>query len=182
MARIQALEPNQADPKSRELFAAVEKKMGRVPNLLKGLGNSPAALEAYLALSGAVGGGTLSTKLREQIALATAGVNGCSYCASAHTAVGKSLKVDADELTRNLSGQSSDPRTAVVLSFVQSVLATAGHVADEELEAVRAAGFTDGEVAEIVTSIALNVFTNYFNGVAGTEIDFPKVDAVATTV
>ena len=117
----------------------------------------------------------LSPRLREQIALATAGANGCGYCASAHTFLGKSLGVDEQELERNLSGESSDGRTAAALSFVRAVIAQRGHVTDAELDAVRNAGFTDGEVAELVTAVALNTFTNYFNSVARTDVDFPEV-------
>lgn len=177
MERIQSLEPSQADPKAQELLAAAQKKMGMTPNILKALAHSPAALEAYLTFSGVLGGGALSPRLREQIALTTAGTNGCDYCASAHTAFGKSLKIEEQELGRNLAGESSDSKTSAVLSFVRSVLANRGDVSDSQLQAVRDAGFSDGQVAEIVATIALNTFTNYFNRLARTEIDFPKVEA-----
>lgn len=176
MARIQSLEPAQADPKARELLEAAKKKMGRIPNILGGLANSPTALEAYMTLSGVLGTGTLSARLREQIALVTAGANGCGYCASAHTAIGGSLKIDGAELSRNLNGESSDPGTAAVLSFARSVLSSRGHVSDDEFQAIRAAGFTDGQLAEIVANISLSVLTNFFNGVADTEVDFPRVE------
>ena len=81
--------------------------MGKIPNILKGLAQSPAALEAYMSLSGALSGGTFSPKVREQIALATAGGNGCDYCASAHTAIGKSLKVEENPSGLDVSSAES---------------------------------------------------------------------------
>ena len=179
MNRIPLVDPAAADPKAQELLDAAKKKMGIVPNILKGLAQSPAALDAYLSLSGALGGAALGPKIREQIALATAGANGCDYCAAAHTAIGKSLGLDADELGRNLAGGSDDAKTAAALTFTNAVIESRGKVSDDELQTVRDAGFTDGEIVEIVAAIALNTYTNYFNRLADTEIDFPRV-ALAT--
>lgn len=51
-----------------------------------------------------------------------------------------------------------------------------GFVSDDDVAAVRAAGHDDGAIAEIVAHVVANIFTNYVNHVAETEIDFPKVD------
>jgi len=179
MARITSLEPNQAEAPARDLLQAAEKKMGRIPNILKSLAHSPTALGFYMTSSEALGQGTLSARDREQIALATAGANGCEYCASAHTALGKNLEIEESELGRNLEGHSDDPRTDALLGFVGSVLETSGHVSDDELRAVREAGFSDGQVAEIVANVAFNAFTNFFNSVAQPRIDFPRVEVTA---
>jgi uncharacterized peroxidase-related enzyme len=179
MNRITPVELENADPKSRALLEAAQKKMGMIPNMLKTLGHSSAALEAYMSLSGALAGGSLSARIREQVALAAAGVNGCDYCASAHTAIGKSLKIDESELERNLAGASDDATTAAALAFVGAVIENRGKVSDAELQAVRDAGFTDGEIAELVAAIALNTLTNFFNRLADPEIDFPVVSLQA---
>ena len=179
MSRINAIEPNDAAPEARALLEAAEQKMGMIPNILKGLANSPVALDAYMSLSGILGGGSLRPRLREQIALATAGANACDYCAAAHTAIGKSLKVDESELQRNLAAESSDPRTAAALTFVSAVIEQRGIVGDEALQAVREAGFSDAEIVEVIANIALNTLTNFFNGVARTEVDFPRVELAA---
>ncbi len=118
----------------------------------------------------------LDARLREQIAVATAGANGCQYCASAHTVLGQGAGVARDELTRNLGGESADEKTAAALAFVRALLQERGDVADAELAAVRTAGFSEAEIVEIVAHVGLNTFTNMFNVLARTTIDFPIVD------
>lgn len=176
MPRISALEIENADPKAQTLLNTAKKKMGMVPNLFKSLAHSPTALESYLTMSSTLGEGTLSPKTREQIAVATAGFNHCEYCASAHTTIGKSLKIEGEELALNLKGESNDPQTRTLLSFVGAVLESRGEVSNAQLQAIRDAGYTEGQIAEIVANIALNTLTNYFNNIARTEIDFPKVE------
>lgn len=177
MQRINRIDETRAPAEASQLLAAVKSQMGLVPNIMATLARSPAALGGYLKLAGAVAGGKLPGKLREQIALAVAGANDCDYCASAHTAIGSGLGVDPDEATRNLRGRAGDPRTEAALRFAVRVLETRGNVSDRELAAVRDAGYSDEEVVEILANTVLNIFTNYFNHVAGTEIDFPVVRA-----
>jgi len=179
MSRLGKTTLETAQGKTKELLQAVQSKFGGVPNIVQGFAQSPAVLEAYLGFSGALGGGRLSPQLREQIALAVAGANDCDYCASAHTAVGKSLGVADGELSQNLRGVSQDDRTRAALQFVHRVTSERGFVTDEDLSAVRAAGFSDEEITEIIGNIALNIFTNYFNHINETEIDFPAVKASA---
>ena len=95
---------------------------------------------------------------------------------SAHSALGRRLGLDAEELRLNLMGQSGDAKTAALLGFVRELVRDRGHVEDRALDALRAAGFNDEAIAETVANIALNTFTNYFNHVAKTEIDFPLVE------
>lgn len=162
-----------------EVLAGVKKKLGMVPNMFATLANSPAALESYLAFGGALDKGSLNKGLREQIALAVAGVNECDYCASAHTFIANSLGVKSVETTRNLAGESADPKTAVILKFVVDVVRNRALLADNAaaLQDLRQAGVTEAEIVEILANVAVNIFTNYFNHVAGTEIDFPAVDS-----
>lgn len=176
MTRINPVDPNTADPKARNLLANVQKALGVTPNLMKTIAHSPASLEAYLGFGQALGSGTLGGKLREQIALTVAGVNNCEYCASAHTALGDGLGVSKDELTRNLSGFSDDSRTNAALSFAKSIVTRRGWVTDEELANARGAGLSESDIVEIIAVVAINTFTNYFNHVAGTEVDFPVVE------
>lgn len=176
MSRITAIDPGQATGKTKDLFDAVKTKLGMVPNLMRTLGNSPAALEGYLNFSGALGGGALDPKLREEIALAVAQANRCQYCLSAHTAIGKKVGLTGDEISASRRGVSADPKTAAALDFARSIVANAGATTDEEVERVRRAGFSDTDIVEIIAHVALNIFTNYFNIAAGVVVDFPKVD------
>jgi len=163
---------------SQALLEAVNKQLGVVPNLFRMVGNSPAALEGYLSLMGALGRGELSAQTRERIALAIAEINRCDYCLSAHTYLGKNVaKLDDAEITANRNGGSNDPKAAAAVLFAKQVADARGRVSDADLSAVKAAGYGDAAVIEIVLNVALNIWTNYINTVAGTEIDFPVVHA-----
>lgn len=175
MTRIHPIELEQADDRTRPLLEAVKRQLGLVPNLFKTLARSPAALNAYLKQSVALASGDLDAGLREQIAMVTAGRNQCDYCASAHAVLGKGVGVEASELVNNLKGQSSHATTQTALTFAAKVVENRGHITDDELAAIRAAGFSDGQIVEIVAVVCMNIFTNYFNHIAGTEIDFPLV-------
>jgi uncharacterized peroxidase-related enzyme len=177
MNRIDPLDPESATGEARTLLEAVEKKLGMVPNLTRGLAHSPAALEGYLSLMGALAKGALSPRQREQIALAVAEANQCDYCLSAHSAIGGRLGLDEAEIRRNRRAESADDRTSAVLRLARRVVDTRGDVSDHDLQAARSAGLADGEIVEVVAHVALNVFTNYFNRLARTEIDFPIVRA-----
>jgi uncharacterized peroxidase-related enzyme len=163
---------------SQPLLEAVNRQLGVVPNLFRMVGNSPAALEGYLSLMGALGKGELSAQTRERIALAIAEMNGCDYCLSAHTYLGKNVaKLDDAEITANRNGGSNNPKAAAAVMFAKKVADARGRVLATDLGAVKAAGYSDAAVIEIVLNVALNIWTNYINMVAATEIDFPVVHA-----
>lgn len=167
-----------APEKSQPLLEAVEKQLGSAPNLFRLAAVSPAALEGYLAMSGALAKGALPAATRERIALAVAEVNGCDYCLSAHTYLGKNLaKLDDAEMTANRSGASNDPKADAAVRFAATIARARGHISDADFAAVKLAGYSDAQVIEIVQHVALNTWTNYFNEVFETEIDFPVVTA-----
>ena len=167
-----------APEKSRPLLDAVAKQLGSAPNLFRLAGTSPAALEGHLGMSGALGKGALPAATRERIALAVAEINGCDYCLSAHTYLGKNLaKLDDAEITANRSGASNDPKADAAVRFAAQVTRARGHITDADFAAVKLAGYTDAQIVEIVQHVALNTWTNYFNEVFQTEIDFPVVTA-----
>lgn len=167
-----------APEKSRPLLDAVQAQVGSVPNLFRLVATSPQALEGYLGLSGALGKGALPAATRERIALAVAEVNGCGYCLSAHTYFGKNLaRLDDAEIAANRMGASNDQKADAAVRFAAKVAQARGHVSDADFDAVRAAGYSDAQIVEIVQHVALNVWTNYFNNVFQTEVDFPVVAA-----
>jgi uncharacterized peroxidase-related enzyme len=178
MARLTIPTVETAPEASKPLLAAVKKQLGVVPNLMKLVGNSPAALEGYLSLNGALGKGELNVKLRESIALAIAEYNGCDYCLSAHDYLGRNVAgLNDRDVDAARGGHAQDPRADAVLRFARRVAETRGRVADVDIAAVRAAGVDEAGTIEIVVNVALNVLTNYVNNVAQTDIDFPKVSA-----
>ena len=155
----------------------VKKQLGTVPNLFRLISNSPAALEGYLSLSGALSKGDLPPATRERIALATGQFNGCHYCLSAHTYLAKNLaKLDAEEIAANRRGESLDSFADAAVRFALQVAKNQGRVTQEDLDAVKGAGYSDAQILEIVQHIALNIWTNYVNNVFDTDVDFPKVD------
>ena len=165
---------------AQPLLQAVKKQLGVVPNLFRLVGNSPAALEGYLGLNGALARGALDGPTRERIALAVAEVNGCNYCLSAHSYLGKNLaKLSDEEISINREGGSTDPKADAAVRFAVKVVHARGHVSDADIKEVKNAGYGDAEVIEIVMHVALNVLTNYVNEVAQTAIDFPVVTARA---
>lgn len=163
---------------SKPLLAAVQQQLGVVPNLMKLVGHSPAALEGYLSLNGALNKGKLNAALRERIALTVAQYNGCDYCLSAHTYLGLNVaKLSEADIAAAREHHNDDARTAAALHFAYRVVAERGRVTDTDLAALRQAGYDEASVVEIVLVVALNVLTNYINNVAQTDIDFPKVTA-----
>ena len=163
---------------SQPLLQAVKKLIGSVPNLFRMVGNSPAALEGYLGLNGALAKGKLDAKTRERIALAVAEINGCDYCLAAHTYMGKNLaKLDDVEIAANRHGTSSDVKADAAVRFAAKITTSRGHVSLQDLQATKNAGFSDAEIVEIISHVALNTLTNYVNNVTGTDIDFPAVAA-----
>lgn len=177
MPRFHAVDPQHADPKAQPLLAAVQQALGVTPNMMRTMAVRPAVLDGYLALNGALARGRLGRRAGEQVALAVAEVNGCTYCAAAHTLLGKGAGLTDADVEEARAGTASEPRTAAALAFARAVVETRGHVTDADLATARAAGLDDGDLAEVVAHVALNVFTNYFNSVADTEVDFPAVRA-----
>ncbi len=142
-------------------------------NFLHLLANSPAALKAYAAAAGALAQGQLTPRQRELLALAVAEINGARYCLSAHYAVARKLGLDDAEIRSARRAASADPQTHAMLRFAQAVALQRGELGDADFQSLRQAGFGDALIVEIVSNIALNIFTNYFNSVARTEVDFP---------
>lgn len=176
MSRIETVNPTLATGKAKELLDGVKSKLGMTPNLMRVMANSPAVLDAYLKFSGSLGSGDLSAKTREQIALAVGQANSCDYCLSAHSAIGKMVGLTAEQILDGRRGSSAEPMTDAVLRFARQLVDKRGMVSDADLAAVRGAGWNDVAIAEIVANVALNIFTNYFNHVAETEIDFPRAE------
>lgn len=178
MSRIETINPANATGKAKELLDAVKSKLGMTPNMMLSMANSPAVLDAYLKFSGSLGTGDLPAKTREQIALAVGQANSCDYCLSAHSTIGKMVGLTAEQILESRRGSSTEPTTDAVLRFTRQLVDKRGLVSDADLAAVRGAGWNDGAIAEIVANVALNIFTNYFNHVAETEIDFPRAEAI----
>ena len=180
MSRIQPVDPATAKGKAKDLLGAVQKGLGVTPNLFRVVAHSPAALEGLLGLHGALSHGALSGKLREQIALAVAERNGCDYCLSAHSLLGKGAGLGDADIAQARLARAADPKAEAALRFANAIVERRGQTSDAEIAALRQAGYGDGEIVEIVAVTVLNILTNYVNHVAATEIDFPVVRTKAS--
>jgi uncharacterized peroxidase-related enzyme len=180
MSRIHAVDPATASGKTKQLLDAVQASLGMTPNMVKTMAASPEVLEGYLNLSAALADGRLPLALREQIAIAVAEANGCSYCLSAHSFLGSKVgKLSEQVIADTRSFRSDDPKVDVVLKFARDVNERRGDVSDIDIQRLRQVGLTDAEIAEVLANVALNVFTNYFNKATAVTIDFPVVTAAA---
>jgi uncharacterized peroxidase-related enzyme len=175
MNRITQLDPVQATGKTKQLFEAVQTKLGVVPNLFRVLGVSPAALEGYLNFNEALATGSLNSKIREQIALVVAEGNMCAYCLSAHTYIGGKVGLTEKDIAEARHARAAAPKIDAILKLARSLVVQRGEIGDADLEQARAAGLTDGDIVETVANVALNILTNYVNHVARTVVDFPEV-------
>ncbi|SEV87255.1 carboxymuconolactone decarboxylase family protein [Luteibacter sp. 329MFSha] len=175
MSRINIPSLDDAPIASRPTLEAIRKQLGVVPNIFRLAGNSPVALAALTGLQGTLAK-TFDVKTRERIALAVAEVNGCDYCLSAHTYIGLNMaKIGPEEIALNRQGASSDPAANAAVAFAAKVARARGRVSDADLAEVRAAGFADAQIVEVIALVAENVFTNFLNEAAQTDIDFPVV-------
>ncbi len=175
MNRIALLDPTHATGKTKSLLDRIQTQLGAVPNLFRVLAAAPPALQGYLDLTGALASGVLPAKVREQIALAVAEANRCGYCLSAHAYLGAKAGLTADDIADARAATAASPKTQAVLALARAIVERRGEIDDRTLAAARAAGLTDAEIVETVANVAVNIFTNYLNHVAGTVIDFPEV-------
>ncbi len=177
MSRIAALDPATAQGKTRDTLAAVDKMLGATPNLFRVAAQAPSVLEGLVGLTVATAHGTLRPGVRGAIALTVAEANGCDYCLSAHTLLGQRAGLSPEAMEQARDGSSTDAKTAAILRFARSVVEKRGRVGDTALPALAEAGVSHAEALEVIANVVVNIFTNYINLVAQTDIDFPVVTA-----
>lgn len=170
MIRIHPVSLNEADPDTRQTLEAVKAKVGMIPNLYATFARSPATLQGFLSLSEQLSQGQLSPAQRETIALAVGQTNQCQYCLSAHTLLGKAAGLTEQQCHSARAGDDALAR------FAARLVDQRGLISDDDLGTIKALGFDDGQIVEIVANVAMNILTNYTNHVAATDIDFPAVD------
>jgi alkylhydroperoxidase family enzyme len=179
MQRLNSVNPEVAEGRTKELLDTVEQAFGVIPNTAKVMANSPAVLDSFLAFSTAMGGVKIGEKLHNQVKLTTSETNSCNYCTSILCAVAPSAGLSVDDILAGRTAKSEDTRVAAALEFAEAVLEGRGKVSDEQIATVQNAGFDDAEIVEIVASVVLGCFTNFLNNVADTELDIPQAEPVA---
>ena len=176
MPRLAKMTPEIAEGATKGIYDDLTSKMGKVINIFQGMGNSSAALNAYLSMSGALKKGDLTPQDREVIYLAVSELNGCEYCVSAHSVISKGAGMSEEEIIAARKWTPVEENQRALLNFVRRVIETKGFVEDSEIEAVKSAGYTDGQIAESIAFIGLATYSNLFNHVYGTELDFPAAE------
>jgi uncharacterized peroxidase-related enzyme len=175
MTRVQLVNPAETTPNRQAVLEQINSAFGATPNMFKAVANSPAALKSMWGSFGALGAGVLGAKLSEQIAVAIADRNRCEYCLAAHTVLGKGAGASAEEMAAAQCGTSSDARTGAALKFALQVVSARGQLSSNDVANLRAAGFDDEQIVEILAHVALNLFTNYVNIALDVPVDFPRI-------
>jgi uncharacterized peroxidase-related enzyme len=175
MLRVNLVDPATATGAAKPVLDEIKGAFGTVPNMFRAVANSPAALKDMWGAFGALGAGKIGAKLGEKIAVAIADRDSCAYCLAAHTVLEKKAGASADEMAQAQDGHSSDPKTAAALAFALKLVEDRGQVTDADVRALRAQGFDDGEIVEIIAHVALNLFTNYVNVALDVPVDFPSI-------
>lgn len=176
MSRIQAVTPEAATGHTAEVYGNIKKAMGSVPNLFQAIGVNSNVLQTILGIGPSLK--LLNGQEQETIALAVAQKNGCEYCLSAHTLVGTMQGLSKDETINIRKGKSQDSKRQALINFVNEVVSEKGHVTDATLNNLRGAGYTDAHIPEVTLAISLNLFTNYYNHINKTVVDFPPVEKI----
>jgi uncharacterized peroxidase-related enzyme len=146
------------------------------PENLRGHAHGPAALKSVLAADAVLAGGRLTKRDQEVIKLAISAGAGCDYCVAAHNYLAQLAGVKPDALKQIREGQpTGDAKRDALVRFVRKLAQTSGTVSDEDFAAIKAAGYADVQLVEISLAFATTVFTNVFNRINDTEIDFPAV-------
>lgn len=175
MSHVPLIDATQTTADRAALLSQIHGAFGTVPNMFRAVANSPAALRSMWGSFGALGGGSLSAKLGEQIAVAVANRNDCEYCLAAHTVLGRKAGATAEEMSAAQAGHASDPKTDAALRFALKLVEQRGQVSGDDVRHLLEVGFTDEGIVEIVAHLALNLFTNYVNVALDVPVDFPKV-------
>ncbi len=176
MSRINTPAVESATGATAEVYAQIKKAAGKVPNTYAAIGAlAPAALNAMLAADGVLAAGSLSKQDQETVKLLVSEIAGCDYCVAAHSQLAKMTGLKPDTLKRIRAGDpTGDARRDALTRFVRTLQQTHGTTSQEAYSAIKAAGYTDPQLVEIALAIAIVSFTNLFNRVNDTEVDFPR--------
>jgi uncharacterized peroxidase-related enzyme len=177
MSRLPVPALESATGATAEIYGQIKNVVGNVPNTFAAIGaHGPAALKAILAADAVLASGSLSKRDQETIKLIVSGVAGCDYCVAAHGLLGKLAGLKPDEVKNIHDGKpTGDTKRDALARFVRKLAQSSGTVRDEDFAAIKAAGYTDAQLVEISLAFATTVFTNVFNRINDTEIDFPAI-------
>lgn len=178
MPRLNVVTPEQATGQTKELYDTIKRAVGGVPNIYQGVGNSAAALEGVLHIGAVLSKGQLTTAEIEAIKLVVSEAYGCIYCLAAHSLLGKKAGLTDEQTISIRRGTPQQPKLAALVRFVNTAIQPKGRISDDDLRAVKAAGYNDTQITEALLTVAQTVFTNLFNRVHQTPLDFPAAPSL----
>ena len=147
-------------------------------NIFKGLASHPQVLESFLGWSGGLKAGALTDAEHEMLALHISETNGCEYCTAAHTMIAEGVGIDSETSLEARRGNAGDGKHQALIDFTGAVMKTRGFVSNEQLEAFKNAGYGDQAVIEVIAAISAHTFTNLYNHVHATDLDFPAAPSL----
>jgi uncharacterized peroxidase-related enzyme len=178
MPRLSVVTPEQATGRTRELYDAIKRAMGGIPNIYQGVGNSAVALDGVLHIGEALKKGRLSAAEIEAIKLAVSQAYGCVYCLAVHSLLGRKAGLSSEELIDIRRGAPRTPKIGALVRFVNALIQPQARLSDDEVRAVKAAGYDDAQITETLLTVAQTVFTTLFNRVHQTPLDFPAAPSL----
>lgn len=178
MSRLHTQDIASASGHAAQLFSAIKGAVGKVPNAYADIGsNSPIALESVLNLDGALRKSSLNGKQIEAVKLVVSEVAGCDYCLAAHSLMAKKQGLSsAAVLGLRRADDSGDAQLDALTTFVHQLVTTHGTVPAAQVAAVKAAGYSDAQIVDTLLAVTAITFTNLFNRVNDTVLDFPPAD------
>ncbi|MFB7823912.1 carboxymuconolactone decarboxylase family protein [Streptomyces hydrogenans] len=169
--RLAALTPEQAQGRARELLGDIVERHGSAGEMVSTMAHSPAMIEGYLSLSRAMKRVKIPRALSEKLSLAVQEWIGCGTCREAHESAGRAAGLTESDIALARQGTSTDPREAALIGLALKVLAEPGALGDADVAEVRAHGWSDRVLAEVVGVVSLNLLTGAFNLLAGIQPD-----------
>jgi len=177
MSRLTSIQPENATGQTADLFSAIKRAMGKVPNAYQTIGIAPEILGQALQHNATLAKGQLNKQEVEAINLVVSEVSGCDYCLAAHTLTGKMAGYSVEQIQALRRGEYlQDPHIDALVKFVKTLVTTRNTLPEETVHRFQAAGFSDRQVVEVISAVSAILFTNMINRVNDTQVDFPKVN------
>jgi AhpD family alkylhydroperoxidase len=168
---------DEVSPANQAIFDQLKGALGMVPNLYATFAYSEHALGSYLALQNARS--SITGKAREVVNLAVSEVNQCEYCLAAHTMIGKKVGFTDAQVLEIRGGRASfDPKLDALARLVHDMAVKKGHPDEALVDAFLAAGWTKGNLVDVIVAIGDKIITNYLHGATHVPVDFPAAPAL----
>jgi uncharacterized peroxidase-related enzyme len=163
-------------PANQEIFDNLKKSLGFTPNLYATMAYSSNGLGRFLAYSNAKT--SLNNKEKEVVNLIVSQINGCIYCLSAHTAIGKMNGFTDEQILDFRRGKSDNPKLNVLVRLAADITRNKGRVSDENLNAFYAQGYTNENLIDVILLVSDKTAMNYIHNLTQVPVDFPVAPAL----